>query len=232
MPPTPTTASAQPNVPDPLQDRQPAGTDAPSRTGRLLGLVRTLIDRGKQLATTLQQRTATTNLSGIIRNFGTIDIADIVARITRGLLRAAALEAKLDQRLARQQAQQAAAAILTAPSCREPRAPRPSEPQRRPPEDPGIAHLPTPEAIAAEIRRRPIGAVIADIIRDLGIVPSDPLWRELAGAVLENGGNLSALFNDTCHRVSVFIFNPPPEGHPEGVLPPLPPWLASATGPP
>ena len=75
-------------------------------------------------------------------------------------------------------------------------------------------------------------AVIADIMRDLGIVPSDPLWRELAGAVLENDGNLSALFKDTCHRVSVFILNPPPGGHPEGVVPPLPPWLESATGPP
>jgi hypothetical protein len=232
MPSPPTPASVQPNAPGPHQDRQPAGTDAPSRTGRLLGIVRTLIDRGKQLATTLQQRTATTNLSGIIRNFGTIDIADIVARITRGLLRAAALEAKLDQRLARQQAQQAAAAIQTAPACREPRAPRPRSRIACPPDDPGIAHLPPPEAIAAEIRRRPIGAVIADIMRDLGIVPSDPLWRELAGAVLENDGNLSALFKDTCHRVSVFILNPPPGGHPEGVVPPLPPWLESATGPP
>jgi hypothetical protein len=210
MPPPPTPASIQPNAPGPLQDRPAPGTDAPSRTGRLLGLVRTLIDRGKQLATTLQQRTATTNLSGIIRNFGTIDIADIVARITRGLLRAAALEAKLDQRLARQQAQQAAAATLALP-CREPRAARPAHRSAATPEDPDIVHLPTPEAIAAEIRRRPIGAVIADIIRDLGIVPSDPLWRELAGAVMENGGNLSALFTDTCNRISVFAFIRPPE---------------------
>jgi hypothetical protein len=229
MPLAPTIASVQPNAPDPHQDRLATGTDAVSRTGRLLGLVRTLIDRGKQLATTLRQRTATTDLSNIIRHFGTVDIADIVARITRGLLRAAALEAKLDRRLARQQA---AAANLNAPSCREPRASRPVHRSASAPEDPSIAHLPTPEAIAAEIRRRPIGAVLADIIRDLGIVPSDPLWRELAGAVMQNGGNLSALFTDTCHRIAVFIFNPPPEGHPEGVVPSLPPWLASATGPP
>jgi hypothetical protein len=232
MPPAPTTTSVQPNDTDPHQDPLATGTDAPSRTGRLLGLVRTLIDRGKQLATTLQQRTATTNISNIIRNFGTIDIADIVARITRGLLRAAALEAKLDQRLARQQAQQAAAVNLTAPAYREPRAARPRNRSANPPEDPSIARFPTPEAIAAEIRRRPIGAVIADIIRDLGIVPSDPLWQELAGAVMQNGGNLSALFTDTRHRTAAFIFNPPPEGHPEGVLPPLPPWLAATTGPP
>ena len=68
MPLAPTTASVQPNDPDPHQDRLATGTDAPSRTGRLLGLVRTLIDRGKQLATTLRQRTATTDLSNIIRH--------------------------------------------------------------------------------------------------------------------------------------------------------------------
>src|SRR5512135_1088294 len=141
MPPSPITAPVQPNTPEPRQDGAGIGTDAPSCTGRLLNLVRTLIDRGKQLATTLQQRTATTNLSGIIRNFGTIDIADIVARITRGLLRAAALEAKLDLRLTREQAQQAAAANLTAPSCREPRAARPVNRSAGPPGDPSIAYL-------------------------------------------------------------------------------------------
>jgi hypothetical protein len=152
MPLPPTTDRAQPSTPDPHQDQPATGTAAASRTGHLLGLVRFLIGYGKQLATTLQQRTATTDLSGIIRNFGTIDIADIIARITRGLLRAAALETKLDQRLARQQA---AAANLTAASCREPRAPRPTNRSASVPDDPGIAHLPTPEAIAAEIRRRP-----------------------------------------------------------------------------
>ena len=233
MPLQPTTAPVQPNASDPHHDRPATGTDAPSRIGHLLGLVRFLIGYGKQLATTLQQRTPPTDLCNVIRNFGTIDIADIVARITRGLLRAAALEAKLDQRLAREQAQQAAAAALTAPSSRKPRAARPAHHRSvSAPDDPGIVHLPTPEAIAAEIRRRPMGAVIADIIRDLGIVPSDPLWRELAGAVLENGGNLSALFTDTCDRIAVFLFDPPTESYPAGEAPSLPPWLVSATGPP
>ena len=63
--------------------------------------------------------------------------------------------------------------------------------------------------IAAEIRRRPVGAVLADICRDLGIVPSDPLWRELALAVIECGGNFAALFEDTYKRVSTAILGPP-----------------------
>jgi hypothetical protein len=45
-----------------------------SRTGRLLTLVRTLIDYGRQLATTLQQRTSATNLADVTRHFGTIEI--------------------------------------------------------------------------------------------------------------------------------------------------------------
>jgi hypothetical protein len=53
----------------------------------------------------------------------------------------------------------------------------------------GSAHarLPTEEEIAAEVRRRPVGAVIADICRDLGIAPGrlDPaFWRELSHAVI------------------------------------------------
>jgi hypothetical protein len=52
------------------------------------------MDYGRQLATTLQQRTAATNLTDITRHFGTIDIGEILARITCGLLRAAALETR------------------------------------------------------------------------------------------------------------------------------------------
>ena len=228
MPPAPTTTSVQPNDTDPHQDPLATGTDAPSRTGRLLGLVRTLIDRGKQLATTLQQRTATTNISNIIRNFGTIDIADIVARITRGLLRAAALETRLSGRLAREPA---APAAPSTPSPRQPRAARPVD-RGASTAAPRPTRLPTPEDIAAEVRRRPVGAVIADICRDLGIVPSHPLWRELPLAIIANGGNLATLFKDTWKRISVWLLNPPAAGHPAGPPPHLPFAVTPGTGPP
>ena len=71
------------------------GADAPSRNGRLLPLVRTLIAYGRHLAAALQQRTSATDLADITRHFGIVDIGEILASITRGLLRAAALEAKL-----------------------------------------------------------------------------------------------------------------------------------------
>jgi hypothetical protein len=113
-----------PNRPDPHQDRPATGADASTRTGRLPTLVRTLIDYGRHLAAVLQQRTSATDLADITRHFGIVDIGEILARITRGLLRAAALEARLISHTIREPA---APATPTVPS---PREPRPA--QRRP----------------------------------------------------------------------------------------------------
>ncbi len=224
----PPTAAALPNRPDPHQDRPATGADAPSRTGRLLGLVRTLIDYGRHLASTLQQRTSATNLADVTRHFGTIDIGEILTRITRGLLRAAALETRLASRLAREPI---APAAPSAPSPGQPRAARPMD-RSASPADPRPTRLPTPEDIAAEVRRRPIGAVIADICRDLGIMPSNPLWRELPLAIIANGGNLATLVKDILQRVFPFPINPPATVHPAGPTPYLPFGLKPGTGPP
>jgi hypothetical protein len=152
----------------------PAPTAEPSRSGRLLGLVGKLIDYGRELAATLRQRSATTEFAVTARLFGTSDIALILARITRGLIRADALAAKLVRNAARLDAaprpQPARTVAKPASAARR---------QAAPPADPRLAHLPTSEQIAAEVRRRPIGAVIADICRDLGITSRHPLWREL-----------------------------------------------------
>jgi hypothetical protein len=142
----PPTATVPADRPDPQQDRPATGTDLPTSTGCLLSLVRALIDYGRQLATTLQQRTAATNLTDITLNFGTIDIADILARITRGLLRAAALEARLERR---PPPRHAAPAAMSAASHPQPRA----APQMHPSAvaaEPRIVRLPT----SAESRTR------------------------------------------------------------------------------
>ena len=199
-----------------------------TRTGRLLGLVRALIDYGRQLAGTLQQRTSATNLADVTRNFGTIDIGEILARITRGLLRAAALETRLASRLAREPIAPAAPSI---PSPRQPRAAPPAN-RGASPAAPRPTRPPTPEDIAAEVRRRPIGAVIADICRDLGIMPSNPLWRELPLAIIANGGNLATLVKDILHRVFPFPINPPATVLPGGPTPYLPFGVKPGTGPP
>jgi hypothetical protein len=224
----PPAAAVHPNRPDPQLDRPATGADAPTRTGRLIVLVRTLIDYGRQLAATLQQRTSATNIADVTRNFGTIDIGEILARITRGLLRAAALETRLVSSLAREPTAPAAPSI---PSPRQPRAAPPAD-RSASRADPRLPRLPTPEDIAAAVRRRPIGAVIADICRDLGIMPSNPLWRELPLAIIANGGNLATLVKDILQRVFPFPINPPATVHPAGPTPYLPFGLKPGTGPP
>ena len=61
--------------------------------------------------------------------------------------------------------------------------------------------MPTPEQIAADIRRRPVGAVIADICRDLGILPGHKLWQELSLAIIDHRGSLTGLTKDIFRRL-------------------------------
>src|SRR5271166_4102185 len=174
------------------------GEAKPSRFRRVLDVVRKLIDYGKELATTLQRR-ATTDLAAVTRPFGTRDIGLILARITRGLLLANALETRVVELAARPDAP-APPRPARAPAQRAPRA-APATRSSDDTADPRLARLPTPEQIAAEVRRRPVGAVIADICRDLGIMPSHPLWRDLSRVIMEHGGSLTRLFMDILDRV-------------------------------
>jgi hypothetical protein len=224
----PPTAAVPADCPDPHQDRPATDTDSPTSTGRLLRLVRALIDYGRQLATTLQQRTTTTNLTAITRNFSTIDIGEILGRIIRGLLRATALEARLDRRLPPRHAVPPA---VSAPSHRQPRTAPHADPSAGAAE-PRIVRLPTPAEIEAQVRRRPIGAVLADICRDLGITTAHPLWRELSLAIIVNDGNLASLFKDIFKRVSMWLTNPPATERPAEPPPDLASAFAPATGPP
>jgi hypothetical protein len=162
-------------------------TPIPSRSGRLLGLVRQLIDYGKQLAATLRNNPPP---------FGTSNIAQILARITRGILRAEALEARINGTAARLDAEPAPS---RAPSHRRSPVARAAAPPTEAGSTPELS-LPTPEQIAAEVRRRPIGAVIADICRDLDIMPSHPLWRELSHLIIRYDGNLANLVEDILDR--------------------------------
>ena len=217
--PTPTTA------PDP----DPAGAGEPSRVERLLNLVRKLIDYGKELATTLRQCGAATDLAAIMRPFGTRDIALILARITHGLLLADALEARIVRGAARLDAEPRSAAPRAQPT------PRAATAASRPadPADPRLASLPTPEQIAAEVRRRPIGAVVADICRDLGILPSHPIWRELSRVVILCGGNLAALFKDIITQATRTISQRWGAGMPSVLpAPPLPSLSRAGADPP
>src|SRR5271166_4317980 len=208
----------------------------PSRVSGLLDLVRKLISYGTFLAATLRQRGLGNHPAIQGRQFGTTNITLILARIARGLLRAAALEARLHRSAARLDARpRPRVSQVRAPSvAAEPRAPRQRASSSDADDAALLAHMPTPEEIAAEIRRRPIGEVIADICRDLGIVPAHPLWKELAPAIMVESGRFAALVVDIMDRRRRM---PIPEDWPDERPPYL--WAAwsyspapAATGPP
>ena len=227
--------SAALQLPTPTTEPDPprAGADMPSRLGRVLNLVRKLIDYGKQLAVTVQQRAGTPGFAFLARPFGTADLSVILARITCGLRRAAMLEAKLCKRAER--GRDLTVAPIRLPAIRVPGAARPELQRPDPPEDPRLARLPTEEEIAEAVRRRPIGAVIVDICCDLGIAPGDidrPFWDEINHAVIMYGGNLVPFFNDLSERL--WAFGPgelSDEAYP-GWLEPPPRSPVPGTGPP
>jgi hypothetical protein len=217
----------------------PAGAGVPAGLGRVLSLVRKLIDYGKQLVGTAQQRAARPGFAHFAKPFGSADLAVVLARITAGLCRAASLEARLCRLVASGRDLKPSPIRLPAP-----RGPRPArqeappdaqpEPQPADPaEDPRLARLPTEEEIAAEVRRRPVGAVIVDICLDLGIGPGDldrAFWDEIQWAITMYGGSLVGWLVNLNRRL--FKFSDLPDGADPG-WPAAPTRLpTAATGPP
>jgi hypothetical protein len=220
---------AAPTAPDAATPPKPAGSDKESRVGRLISLVRKLIDYGKELAATFQRSGTDTNPITHTCRFGTSDLALILARITQGLHRARTLEEKLVHNAARPEWEPKPSA---APS---PRASRTAQPAaaRTDAAATKLAQLPTPEQIASQVRRRPIGAVIADICRDLGIMPNHPLWRELSEVIIRYGGSLAALYKDVNERAFRPLASWRPGAPPPAQPAPLSPSpVPSGTGPP
>jgi hypothetical protein len=178
----------------------PASTDRRGCLARLLGLVRKLIDHGRQLAAAVGQRSRPNDPAIASCRFGTKDIALILSRITLALQRATLLEARLLRSAARPDPKPQPPRAPSQRAAHAPQAPR--EPAEA---DPRLARMPTAEQIAAEIRRRPVGAVIADICRDLGIMPDHPLWRELRLAIMLHGGSLAGFIKDMAERARVAL---------------------------
>jgi hypothetical protein len=170
-------------------------TTSTPNTTRVLGLVRCLIDVGRRLADTFRNPPPEPNTNEWFELrfraglFNTSDVAHILLRIARGLRRAAALQALLLSRAQRGRD------IKTAPiSIHLPRVPSAAPEPRA--ERPPLPLEPSDEEIAADVRRRPVGAVIVDICRDLGVLPGDlggEMHKELTDTVMFYGGNFLRL---------------------------------------
>jgi hypothetical protein len=229
-------ADAPASTPTTEPDPHRAGAGVPGAVGRVLLLVRRLIDYGKQLAGTMQQRATAPGFAWFARSFGTADLALILARITAGLRRAAALEARLCARAARGRDLTPSPIRLPAPCAGRKAAPTDAQPEPKPAdhaEDPLLARLPSEEEIAAEVRRRPVGAVIVDICLDLGIAPGDldrAFWDELQHAIIMFGGSVAGWLGNL-RRQRIRLADLPDDACPEWPPPPLR-LTAPATGPP
>ena len=172
-----------PTAPEPT----PTPKAAPRVADGLVALVRRLVAFGQDLLDTLQRGNTGFPPLPVVRRFGTISLALVIARITRGLLIAQALEA----RLLRRRGPRPTASTGTPPTrTRGPRTPRPApideEAELR-------GTLPSAKEIADRIRHKPIGTVIAEICRDLGIDPQHPDWQEIKLAIITHYGNLVRL---------------------------------------
>ena len=167
-----------------------------NRHGPLLGLVRRIIDYGRDLVTALQrQNTPSTPLA---RRFGTFNLALIIARIARGLSIAAALETRLSR------ARPARSVQRTTPN-RAPLKPRPARPTPAEEDAALLRALPSAEEIAAHVRNRSAGAVIVEICRDLGINATHPLWNEIRDAIIAYDGSLSRMLKLWLGAASAFL---------------------------
>jgi hypothetical protein len=175
-----------------MSDAPTSAAPPPSRAARLLSLVRRLIDYGKQCGRALRANQGRP---------GDSDIAAVLGRIARGLLRAEALEARLVRNAARLDAgcrprtnASRGASHTGRPETSLPRSedrPRAGDRSAL-----GVTRQPTPEQIVALVNRQPIGTVIADICRDLGIRPNHPLWPELRQIIMQEGGSFARLAID------------------------------------
>lgn len=189
-------ATVRPNPTDP----SPARANDGSPTGRVLVLVRALIVYGQQLLDGLRQPHPDPMLA---IGFGPITLASIIARVLRALRIAAALE----ERLLRPERKREAAADT--PSPRTPSVRKPREAGRKAARWDDDDRMPTAEQIAAMLRGRPVGSVLVDICRDLGIGPRHPLWRDLRYAIMDTGGDVTKLVMGMIRRHTSGMFREP-----------------------
>jgi hypothetical protein len=192
----------------------------PECIGALLHVVRTLLAYGRHLADTVTLRATVPSFPAIPACFGTIDLPIILARLHRGILRAAALERVLLAHAARGRDIAFARTRIRshtshlAPADPTKNAANPLEPKPAPQpvrrfraSDPTNFRTPSPEELQRQVRRRPLGRTLVDICLDLAVVPglcSGAFWNELFDAMHCYGGSVASLMRERNRREQVF----------------------------
>jgi hypothetical protein len=151
----------------------------PTRSGRLLSLIRGMIDYGLRLAATLSKPGPGNDVDRLVLPFGTRDIALILARITSGLRLAAALDHRPPAPPHR------GLRVRTPTPChREPTisSPRPSRSPHASAAAPSAPSSPTSAATSASRGNH-------------------PLWGEIRDAIVEFGGDFAKLYGEMLNQV-------------------------------
>jgi hypothetical protein len=229
--------------PDPDRTEEPA-----SGARRFAGFLRRVINCGKQLVIAVRLRAHRPDFPRFARPFSTNYLPHILRRIHAAIHRAIMLEERaLQQDGLRPQPRDRVRTPSASPGKTRDEAlavrsdnalPAPQRTERpaRPSGDPHYADWPSTKQLAAELRRRPIAAVLVDICRDLGITPHHPLWQEMCHVIAAHGGSVEALEQGADERwcskrwletpftprpLSTLVLWPAPWSHP--VTPPPPP---------
>ena len=192
----------------------------PGRIGAVLKIVAALIAHARHFAATAATRAAAPEFAIAAAVFGTYNLPTILHRMQRGMLRALALQRYLLARAARghnlrfawpprielQPHHRPPAKPARSPSP-APLHPRRPDPALLDPGDPNASRLPTPEELAAEVRRRPVGRTIAYICMDLGIAPGlcdGDFWNQVEKTLRRYGGSLLRLDRVRARREETF----------------------------
>ena len=143
---------------------------------RLRALIDDLILFGRMLIETLRVEPDSEGAARFMGRFRTSDITAIIARITRGIMLATALDARVARcakRIDKPLSARLDKPIKQTGRQRPAKSPRTDDAARL------LTRMPTAEEIAESIRRRPINAVLADIAHDLGLVETDQLFLRI-----------------------------------------------------
>lgn len=179
-------------TPTPDQDRAASRKAVPPGIAQVLYVLRFLIDYACHIAAFAEECAVRGDISPVTVRFGkSIAIEQLIIRVASGLRRALMLQEMLQQR--------AATGCDIEPVQRRPSGPsgrskQDGEDQDKPPK---TERLPSAEEIAAELQRKPIGEVVAQICHDIGIVPSDltqEQWDALQAVIATYGGSTMRLW--------------------------------------
>jgi len=188
----------------------------PGRIWGVLKVLATLITHARFFTATAATRVDVPEFASAAAVFGTYQLPIILRRIQRGLLRAIALQEYLlaraargrDLRFAWPPTHEQPHHRRPAPQKRTaPQAPRLRDPALLDPEDPDSLRLPTPEELAAEVRRRPVGRTMVSICLDLGLVPGfcdGDFWDQIYHILRRYGGCFAPLFTLRARREETF----------------------------